>query len=239
METKWYIVIIGVLTAILAFMIVIWSRGTLSGSPAGLEECKTLKYSGENAVNVVIFADRVTAEKYSTFFFTISPFNRVRDSFNFYYIDTYSPICEAYKGIALYCYSSELLKKASSCPNDFIMVVKGDSPGLRSSNYMNVMSLNSAHPLNVFQHEFGHAFATLSDEYVPAEIPKKAKNCPTSCDSFEGKNDGCFQGCSNDANYRSIDNGIMRTLSSSSYGKYDESLIVDKLKERGDRKSVV
>ncbi len=193
-----------------------------------LENCKTLVNNGPDKTNIVFFSPKDQARKYQDFFYTIPPFDKNKEAFNFFYIDDFTPNCEIYKGIALLCYNQDVIKKASSCPNDYIVVLKDQPTSIRSSSFMNVMSINSNHPLTVLHHEFGHAFAIFSEEYVPADIPRNSQNCQSSCDKFDIKND-CMQGCSKDNYYRSIDNGIMRTLSSSTYGIFDEQLIQRKI----------
>jgi hypothetical protein len=130
----------------------------------------------------------------------------------------------------LLCYSSEVIKKASSCPSDIIVAIQDQPSNIRSSSYMQVISLNSKNPITVLPHEIGHSLSNLAEEYTPAKIPAKSKNCQKSC-SFP-ISDGCFLGCSEETYQRSIDNGIMRTLSSSTFGKYDEFLILESIKNK-------
>jgi len=199
-------------------------------SPTNLEECKTAAFNGENKVNLVFFATKENTQKYSNFFLQTSPFNKNKDSFNFYYIDSYEPECEIYQEQAILCKEKEITQKAASCPHDFIVVVKDlDDSSLRSSAYKNIISLNSKHQSSVLTHEFGHVFANLADEYIPAIIPKGSKNCASSCDNFPENIDGCFQGCSKDNYYRSIDKGVMRTLSTNNYGALNENIISEKI----------
>lgn len=200
---------------------------------AQLEECKTLKYNGENAVNIVFFSDASKAKRYSDYLMSISPFKENNNKFNFYYIDSYKPKCELYKDIALFCYSKEMAKVSSSCPNDYIVALEDRSSSIRSSSYLNVMSLNSNHQLSVFAHEFGHAFAFFAEEYVPGSVSSNTKNCVAECSYFEGKAEGCFEGCSRNDYMRSIESGIMRTLSSNSYGDFDEFILSQRLEKMG------
>ena len=196
-----------------------------------LEECKTLSYEGEGAVNILFFSNKNTAKEYSEILFNIKPFSDNRDFFNFYYIDTYKPECEIYKGIAMFCYSKELVKKSSSCPNDHIIVINNENANVRSSSYMNVLSINSQNQKTIIAHEFGHNFAYLADEYVPAKLPRKARNCVASCEKFSDKKDGCFEGCSKENYFRSVNSGIMKSLLSNDYGLFNERLILDKIEE--------
>jgi hypothetical protein len=201
----------------------------LSNSPteSELEQCNTLQYNGKNKESIVFLSERNKAEKYMNSLFKVSPFDKNKENFNFYQID-YQPDCENYKGIAILCYSKQVLKKAGSCPADYIVVLKDQPSNIRSSSYMNVISLNQNNNENVFTHEFGHAFANLADEYVPAQIPKGSKNCQRSCDGFNGIGE-CSLGCSEEKRFRSINQGIMKTLSSSSFGAFNEEIINSKI----------
>jgi len=203
------------------------SKTTLT-SP--LETCKTIVNNGNGRVNIVIFADSQTAQKYVGYFLSFYPMSSNKNAFNFYYIDSYQPQCEIYKGIAMLCRSKDMIKKAASCPNDYIMAIETHPSEIRSSAFLNIMSINSNLPSSVVQHEFGHVFAGLAEEYTPAILPKNAKNCVDTCDKFNVK-DGCYQECSKSDYFRSIENGVMRTLSSNDYGKFDNSIMLQRLKE--------
>ena len=234
MEHKWYaIIFIIFVIAIVVFGGFVYFSVTFSPASIDLEECKTLKNDGGN-INIVIFGDKKSAEKYMNYFFNFKPFNSLKEKFNFFYIDNYIPECEIYKGIAILCYSKELIRKAASCPADYIIVLNDAESSLRSSSYVNLISLNINHPLSVFAHEFGHAFANFAEEYVPAKIPRGALNCVKQCSEFGGIENGCYEGCSQQDYIRSIDNGVMRTLKSEDYGKFDESILEDRIKEYGD-----
>lgn len=231
MENK-NIIIIGlvILIPLMVILFLLLFYSSPQNSPVlNLEECRNLQYNGADKINLVFFSDKLTTKQYSDFIFTISPFNNYKESFNIYYIENYTPKCELYQNIAVLCYSKELIKKASSCPNDYVIVLKEESPNIRSSAYMNVMSLNTNHVLTVFAHEFGHVFANFAEEYTPADIPKGSKNCQAKCISFNNKSDGCFEGCSKENYFRSVDNGIMRTLNSNEYGSFNEKVIIEKL----------
>jgi len=205
----------------------------ISPKVSNLEECKTLQYNGEGKINLVFFTNKKEAEKYRNYFFNTEPFENNQNQFNFYYIDDYNPECTFYKGIAIYCHSKDLVKKSASCPTDYIIVIKEENSFIRSSTFLNVMSINSKNPITVFSHEFGHAFANLAEEYVPAnKLPKNQKNCVKDCKDFLGKNkDGCFIECSKTSLYRSIENGIMRTLNSNDFGAFNKYLIESRIKE--------
>jgi hypothetical protein len=233
MEKKvFYIAILSLTTLIALTVIFIVSNSTgLPTEPEDLEECKTLSYNNLNGIDIVFFSTEEQAKEYSEFLFTVYPLNENKDLFNIHYIDSYKPDCELYKGIAILCYSKEIIQKASSCPTDYIVVLDDRPQRIRSSAYQNVMSININHPKTVFHHEFGHSFANLAEEYVPAKIPKGSSNCVNSCTDFEGVNEGCYEGCSNSGSYRSIENGVMRTLKSEDYGDFNEELILKKLQK--------
>jgi hypothetical protein len=231
------IFILAIFIATIFFLIIFFisfKKHKINSSPleqgqATLETCKILQYNGEDKVDILFFSDEKTAETYKDFFLTISPFKENPNYFNFFYIDNYVPECELYKGVAILCYSRELIRKAASCPNDFIVVIKEEDKEIRSSSFMNTLSINKALPLTVFPHEFAHAFAILADEYVAhSPPPRKSKNCPHSCENFEGLEDDCFDGCSETSRKRSIQEGLMRTLSTVNprFGTFDESLIL-------------
>jgi len=232
MQNKTYVLIVASLMIIITISIIFLQTTKPTASPPNekteiLEQCHTLYYSSPTAINLVFFSPKVQAQKYVDYFLKIKPYNK--DTFNIYYIPDYEPECELYKDIAILCYSKNLVKKASSCPNDYIIVLKQKPSNIRSSAYMNVLSINSRHPMSVLPHEMGHALANLAEEYTTAKLPKGQKNCVTSCSKYTSEINECKQGCSEDSYYRSIDNGIMRTLSSHEYGIFDENLIQERI----------
>lgn len=232
MDTKIKLLIALNVIFVFAIALIFFPGIETNPSPAasGLEECKTLSFSGEDKINIVFFSTHAQAEKYSDYFLTINPISKNKNAFNFYYLDSYTPPCELYKDKALLCYDKETIKKAASCPNDFIVVLGEEDRTIRSSAYMNLMSINTKHSMNVLLHEFGHVFVNLAEEYVPATLPKNAKNCKNSCDKFDIKN-GCFLGCSNSDYYRSISEGIMRNLNSKVFGIFNDRIIINEINE--------
>ena len=162
---------IGVVVVIVAIAAVFFVVKDFQGSPsAGLLECKTYSYNGEGATNLVFFSPEEDVNKFMNSLYEFEPFGDNKDILNVYYIDDYQPECEIYKGIALLCYSKDVVKTAGSCPNDVIVVTQDQPRKIRSSAYMNVISLNNNLPASVFTHEFAHAFANLADEYVPTVV---------------------------------------------------------------------
>lgn len=194
-----------------------------------LEKCNSLKFNGEEKINLVFFSTKEQAELYSETLFSTKPFSENQEVFNVFYIDSYIPDCKIYKDVALFCHSSELVKKSASCPNDFIFVLQDIPESIRSSAYLNVGSLNTNHPKSVIIHEFGHLFANLAEEYVPAIPPFNSKNCVSKCSSFGEKENNCFEGCSKSSLFRSSENSVMRTLHSQEYGEFNSQLINSKI----------
>ncbi|OIO81553.1 hypothetical protein AUJ84_00810 [Candidatus Pacearchaeota archaeon CG1_02_32_132] len=235
-------ILILLIISILLFLgaTIFYFSGTLN-SPAlnlhpVLEECNSLIYNGENSINLLIFGEEKESLEYANYFLKTPPFEEYSHSFNFYYItpESYKPTCKIFQGIATLCYSKELIKKAASCPNIDHIIVLDEQPGeIRSSSYLNVMSINKAHPLTVLIHEFGHSFANLAEEYKTNQAPvRKSENCQSSCDDFTGEINGCFQECSKSNYYRTINSGIMRTLSNSDYGLYNQNLIIKLIEKK-------
>jgi hypothetical protein len=231
MKNSYFIIIAIMLLAIIISLSVLIINQSPSSSPKSaenLETCKTIQHSQEGAINLVFFSDEKSALEYTNFLQEFPPFNLYKKSFNTYVIDKYKPECELYKGLATLCYSKDLIKKSASCPTDYIIVLDNKPRKIRSSSYLNVMSVNINHPKTVLAHEFGHSFVNLAEEYTPAKVPSGSKNCQKECNSFD-VSDGCFKGCSEAEFHRSIDNGIMRTLSSNNFGVYNEKLIEERI----------
>jgi len=203
------------------------------------EACKTIVNNGENKINIVFFAQLNQVQNYIDTLLSAEPFKKNAGSFNFFLIDTYTPQCEIYKDIAVLCASEELTKKAASCPNDYIIVIKDEDPKIRNSALGNTISLNSQSSLSVIQHELGHALANLADEYSPAKIPANSKNCQQSCEMFKSLTNNCFSGCSGEGYSRSIETGLMKSLSAKSFGVFDESLIEEQIKKQASQSSLI
>jgi hypothetical protein len=235
MQKRIYVVVVLVVIIAIVLGFIFYLIGGIRLSPGfsnntSLEVCKSLHYNSANAINIVFFSDSETTKKYADSLLNIKPFSEHKDMLNFYYIENYTPTCVLYKDAALFCYTNELIKKAASCPNDYIVVLENQPPNIRSSSYMNVMSINKQSQMTVFAHEFGHSFAVLDEEYVPATLSQRSKNCKFSCYDF-GNASECFKGCSDENYNRQYQSGIMRTLYSDSYGSYDEQLIAGSIPE--------
>lgn len=198
-------------------------------SPIDKTACKTLLENPEGKINLVFFSSKEEAKEYSDYLLSFSPFNQYKKIFNIYYQDSYQPECEYYKDVALLCYNRNLIRQASTCPNDYIFVIKDEIKQLRSSSYLNVMSIEKKTQKSVIVHEFGHSFGNFAEEYFPADLPSGTPNCQASCEKFGENKDGCFKGCSKSDYYRSIESGIMRTLSSKNFGKFNEQVLINKI----------
>jgi hypothetical protein len=206
-----------------------------------LSECTEIFSSErEDAINIVFISDEDSARDYGNYLLESAPFSEFKDSFRFFNLDI-DVDCEKYKGIAILCHSKDLIKKASSCPNDYIIVLKEEDSYLRSSAYQSVLSINTAHPFTVLLHEIAHAIAFLAEEYfVPAgKVPKNSLNCVEECDEgFGDLRDGCYQECTTGSHFRSIKLGVMRTLQTDQYGLFNEQIIRSRIVEDKEDASV-
>lgn len=233
-------IILSVIAVVLVLTAILFFGAKVSKSPESYH-CNSLSYSGEKGINLVFFGDKDRAEKYSSDLLKYAPFDSNKNAFNFWYISDYKPECEIYQGKAVFCYSKELLNAASSCPNDYIFAFEEKEQSIRSSSFSNVLSINLKHAPSVVAHEFGHAFANFAEEYTPADLSSGSKNCVKKCEDFWGEREGCYSGCSKSDYFRSFNAGIMRTLSASRYGTFDENLLSKLLLKHSssDRKGIV
>lgn len=222
----------------IAFIITLSLFFIVSGNQPNLQpqnsltSCKTLKASG-NGLSFLFFSDEKTARSYMNYLLEKEPYKTQKDNLDFYYIDDYDPKkdCQLYRGIALLCYSQNIIEKAGSCPYDYIIVPQKQSPTIRSSAYHGVASINTEVTKNVLIHEAGHLF-DLAEEYdAKANPPAGSRNCASECSAFT-LNNGCYKECSNSNLMRSINEGVMRTLSTSRYGDWNEYLITEEIKSK-------
>jgi len=238
LESKWFFVIMVSILLLLIASLFLFSPISKKLAPiqtqTELEECNTLINNGPDKINMLFFSEKQGAETYMNTLFESEPLNTYKDQFNVFYINDPAIIsseCGLYKGIALLCYSKDLIKKAGSCPNDFIVVLKEEDSKIRASSYVNVMSLNTLLPKTVFAHELGHGLANLGEEYEPTKLSKGQPNCKQACEDFDSPIDGCFLGCSRSDYFRSVENGVMRTLRSNYYGIFNGKIISQILSE--------
>jgi hypothetical protein len=231
MDKRWIIIMTLAISIPIIIIIFAIISPVLSPTQTTLEDCNTLEFNDNEATNIVFFSEKSEATKYKEFFQETPPFNKHKPAFNFYYINSYTPKCELYKGIAILCHNKETIKKGASCPNDYLIVLDKQPSKIRSSAYENVISINTNHPLTVLTHEFGHAFANLAEEYTPARVPRGSNNCVQDCADFRYETEGCYEGCSQSNYFRSIPNGVMKTLSSNEFGTLNEALIIERIKD--------
>lgn len=229
MDMKWWVIGVCIIV-ILGISGWIWQDVRIS--PSELPICHTLQEGVDGGPSLVFFGSKEETERYMNVLYGVKPFDEAKDRFTVSYIDSVVPTCELYKGIALLCYSRELVQQAAACEHEYIVVLQEQPAVIRSSAFKGVISLNTAHQLSVFAHEFGHAFGDFAEEYTPASLPSSSDNCQASCDDF-AVSDGCYQGCSETGYYRSIDLGIMRSLQTTQYGIWHEAYLRDLLGVQG------
>jgi len=226
MESKTFLfTVIPMLGIIVIFSYLnIHQNNSVSQAPDHLD-CQSIEYNGEGRIDILFISSKEDAQHYTDFFLNTEPYKSNRNYFNTYVLEGQNPECEYYKGIAILCDTKEVKDLAKKCPSDYVVVVKQDDRKIRSSSYGNIISINKAHEDSVLIHEFGHAFANLAEEYGGAKVAPGSKNCVSSCDKFNGESDSCDLECSESSYYRSIYSGVMRTLATSNYGKYDSAII--------------
>lgn len=237
---KGYVITLLLIVASFIIIIIIYNVYQISTNinTSNPQNCNIFKENESGRINIVYLTDnKALVESYTNTFLNTQPYKNNSQYFNFYYREDTNINCDIYQKIALLCYNSERVKLAKECNADFIVSFADTSKNIRSSTYKNFISININHPNSVLIHEFGHAIGELVEEYITSYLPHNHLNCVESCDDFNYKGfnnnniDGCFKGCSLSDLYRSIDEGVMRTLSSSEYGKYNEYLIENKIQE--------
>ena len=217
--TIFLIIVIGV------FSFLNSAKSEISNAPSkGLETCKSLVYSGEDRIDLLFISTEDEAKEYTELLFETEPFKEYKNYFNINLIEA-NPECELYKGIAILCANKEVQTLARSCEHDYTIVIKDEQSQIRSSSYHNVISLNKNVEESVLIHELGHGIQGLAEEYQASGLPRGQENCQKSCNSFGYLADSCTQECTESSLYRSIDQGVMRTLSTTDYGRYDTELI--------------
>jgi hypothetical protein len=193
------------------------------------KDCEViLKNNGNKKINFVFLKNNVGESELNNtinFFLNSEPFASNKDKINVFYAkDANCSIVQDY----VFCYSKETIKKSSTCPNDYIIVLTNQAPNIRSSAYLNLISLNINNPSTTILHEIGHIFANLADEYISSQSPGNSKNCNSKCPVYENIA-GCFEGCSKQDYYRSSENSVMKSLSTKEYKELNTFLINKKL----------
>ncbi len=214
---------IPLLGVILIFGYLNVQQESLSSPIPDNELCKQIMYNGNDRIDLLFISSVEDATRYSDYLFTVEPYKSYKSYFNVNVLEE-EVECDYYKDIAILCHNDQVLDLAKQCDHDYVIVIKEDSKQIRSSAYGKVISLNKAHENSVLIHEIGHLF-NLAEEYLGAKIPKGSMNCVSSCSNFDGDIDGCTQECSTATHYRSIPNGVMRSLVTDNYGIYNLKLI--------------
>lgn len=218
---------IGLIVVVLSLSAIIYFTFQFGRTEVG-EDCIVISENeGTNKIEIVFLADDVDRNEVDTYvdlLLNSDPFSGHKEKFNFYFAGDAK--CRILEG-NLFCYSRDLLKKSSICPNDYIMVLSDEKPSIRSSAYTNVISLNINHKKSAILHEFGHTFANLADEYVPSIVPSGSRNCVEECDDFAkyGELEGCYRGCSESEYFRSSEGSVMRTLKTNDFNDLNNLLM--------------
>lgn len=220
--------IIAIIVVVTAIILVLISFTKYSLSPA--EGCKIIiKNEGIKKINIVFLTNNIQENLINRtieLFLNSTPFSNNKEKFNFYYAGESD--CEVQGNQFVFCYSKKAVKKSAVCPNNYIVVLTNQSYEIRSSAYINFISLNINNINNTIIHEFGHVFANLADEYIPSIIPFGSKNCRRNCENFKDI-EGCFKGCSESDYSRSSENSVMKSLETSDYRKLNNLLIENNL----------
>ena len=215
------------------------------------KECTTILYNGDykNKIDIVFLGNEYNNIKdfsndvnnYLNIFLEIYPFDKNKDLFNFYRIDSFNEIVCEIKGY-IRCDDYKTKLTASFCPNDFIFVltdrnkIKDLLLPIRSAAFSNTAFINTADNELVLMHEFAHIFAKLADEYVDENYYKNFDadsypNCDVAgCSKWDLITNNCFKGCSLGKFYRGTENSIMRNYySSNTFGIVNEDIINKKV----------
>lgn len=194
--------------------------------------CQIIQYSEGKKINIVYLTQNLSTsdvKKSISSFLSTPPFSQNKDKFNFYYAGSANcKIVEDY----IFCYSKDTIKQSSLCPNNYIIILSSQNSDIRSSAYLNLISLNINSPDSTLVHEFGHIFGNLADEYIPSQIPSGSKNCNNKC-QFLYNISACFPGCSKNDYYRSSEDSVMRSLKTNNYQKLNTLLINENLNKYG------
>ncbi len=219
---KLIIILLAIIIIVIIAIVFLWIN-PLKSPPTGT--CKDLITNpGDKKINIVYLTDNVDEKEiknFTDFFLEKKPFSSNKEKFNFYYAGKAN--CTLIEDYVL-CYSRATIRQSSICPNNYIIVLTNQTSEVRSSAYINLISININSPYEVFLHEFGHSFANLADEYTPSNIPRGSQNCNKQCPVY-GNMQPCFLGCSKENYYRSTENSVMRTLDTDNFGELNNLLI--------------
>jgi hypothetical protein len=235
MEKIEKILLFGIISLLLIILAISFNNTQPSLSPnPEISECYILEENGnpETKINIVFLAHNIEnieslTQEYIDLIQNTKPFSDHKEKFNFYYIEEKAD-CSLLNNEAIFCSNRYNRILASSCPNEYIVVLSSQPAPIRSSAHTNIASINTNTPKTVFLHEFGHIFGNLADEYHPSILLKGQENCFESCNAWQAEIENCYEGCSKSNYYRSSKKSIMRSLYSNTYGGLNK-LIIEKL----------
>ena len=157
----------------------------------------------DKKVDIVLIAEGYTSEqqdkfaadanRFKDYFFSWSPFNKMKDRFNIWVVPVASleegtdiPGKNVWRNTAFdshfYTFGTEryintvnnkaVRDAASNVPYDqiYILVNTNKYGGAGIFNYYSICTVDNANSEFVFLHEFGHAFAGLADEYYSSDV---------------------------------------------------------------------
>jgi uncharacterized protein (UPF0333 family) len=224
------IILLTAIIILIAVIVFLWVS-PLKSPPTGT--CKNIIVNtGDKKINIVYLTDNVDEKEiknFTDYFLNIKPFSSSKEKFNFYYAGKAN--CTRIEDYVL-CYSRTTIQQSSICPNNYVIVLTDQPSEVRSSAYINLISLNINSPYALLLHEFGHSFANLADEYTPSNIPRGSQNCNKKCPIY-GDIQTCFLGCSKENYYRSTENSVMRALDTEDFGELNNLLIQKNLDRYG------
>ena len=128
----------GLIVAVVFLSLVIYFTVQINRTEIGRDCSVILENEGDNKIEVVFFTDGVNKneiKEYVSVLINSEPFLEHKEKFNFYFAGNAN--CKKLEG-NLFCYSRDLLRKSSICPNDYIIVLADEKSSVRSSVYLNV-----------------------------------------------------------------------------------------------------
>ncbi len=230
-KTKGYLFTISSLAVVIIIFGYLNVAQEVQNAPGDLQDCNVINYNPESDFNIVFVGSLEESNKYAKHLFQTPPHVHYKSSINIFNVPR-EPGYELYKGIAVLA-NKETIKLAAACPNpDVVVALVKEGREIRASTLGNRITLNDAIPqLSVWSHEMGHYYG-LQEEYI-ADSKSAAKNKDPNCKKDPAEfdiYDEMLQGCTNPNLYRSVD-GVMKTLSSDYYGKFNEREIISKIEE--------
>jgi hypothetical protein len=196
-----------------------------SGNPADKLD---IVFVGDGYTDLGQFESDV--RKHSAQILETEPFKSNKNKINVHFVNKLTSIgCSIYGDRCVICDSKKSAELASLCPNDKIIELYNSDRWAGCATLNGDAAASSKYPF-ISLHEFGHSFGGLWDEYSyggNGVDTTGSPNCDSSssCSKWSNNGNGCFLGCTSDNFYRSVDNGIMRTSGSNTFGTLDESIL--------------